>query len=339
VPATLPARLAIAAVAALVAWAAVAALAHAQPAQVGALSATGAVRLQSDRDGAATLVADHLVPGRSASGTVRLANTGDADGLVELAQTSLTDVPGAGGGRLSASLRLRVEDVTSARPVLLSDGPLAAVAQVPIGRLLAGGTRLLRLTATLPDTGTPASALSGDNALQGASVRMDWTWTAVSVAPAAPTATPAPTPLATPAPTGTPAAAAAPVLTLARSRGPALIHRTLRLRARCSIACSADFGAVLQTAPADWPWYRTAAPSRVLAAGTRVQLPARTTRSVRLTLTPKAARAARRALRAHARVSVLVRARVQSAAGPQVRVLRVVLTAKAPLSRGSARRR
>jgi hypothetical protein len=60
---------------------------------------------------------------------------------------------------------------------------------------------------------------------------------------------------------------------------------------------------------------------------------------VHLKLTPKAARAASRALRAQGRVSVLVSARVQSAAGPQVTTLRVVLAAKAPLSRGSARRR
>ena len=174
-PGTLQARLAIAAVAALVAWAAVATLARAQPAQVDALSVTGAVRLASDHDGTATLLADHLVPGGSASGTVRLANTGDADGLVELAQTGVTDVPGAGGGRLSQVLRLRVDDVTAGAPVVLSDGPLTGLTQLPIGRLAAGGTRVLRLTATLPAT-------SG-NTLQGASVRMDWTWGAVSVAP------------------------------------------------------------------------------------------------------------------------------------------------------------
>jgi hypothetical protein len=335
-PATPQARLAIAAVAALIAWAAVAALARAQPAQVSALVTTGAVRLQSDHDGAATLVADHLVPGHSASGTVRLANTGDADGLVELAQTGITDVAGAGGGRLSQSLRLRVADVTSGRPVLLSDGPLATVTEVPIGRLAAGGTRVLRLTATLPDSGRPASALTGDNALQGASVRLDWAWTAVSVAPPAPTATPAPRPLATPAATATPqVAAVAPVLVLARPRGRILVDRQIRLRARCSIACSVTFGALLQTAPSDWPWYRTLLARNVLAPAKATPLPAQATRGVRLTLTPKAARAATRAQGA----SVLVSARVQSAAGPQVTTLRVALTAQAPLSRGSARRR
>ena len=200
-PGTLQARLAIAAVAALVAWAAVATLARAQPAQVSALSTTGAVRLSSDHEGVATLVADHLVPGQSVSGTVRLANTGDADGLVDLAQTGVTDVAGAGGGRLSQALRLRVEDVTAGAPVLLSDGPLGGLTQLPIGRLAAGASRVLRLTATLPDTGVPASALAGDNALQGASVRMDWAWTAISVDPLPPAPTPTPRPSATPTPT------------------------------------------------------------------------------------------------------------------------------------------
>ncbi len=335
-PGTLQARLAIAAVAALVAWAAVATLARAQPAQVSALSTTGAVRLSSDHEGVATLVADHLVPGRSVSGTVRLTNTGDADGLVDLAQTGVTDVAGAGGGRLSQALRLRVEDVTSGAPVLLSDGPLGGLTQLPIGRLAAGASRVLRLTATLPDTGVPVSAFAGDNALQGASVRMDWAWTAISVDPLPPAPTPTPAPTATP-PHNVPAAPL--VLVLQQPRQRVLLHRQIRLRARCSIACTATLSATLQTAPYSWPWYRTLLRRKVIKPAKPVTLPAAGTRWVRLNLTKKALRAATAALRARGRVSVLVTARVQSASGPQVSSLRVVLTAKVPVSRGSAHRR
>jgi hypothetical protein len=339
VPGTLHARVAIAAIAALVAWATVAAFARAQPAQVSALSATGAVRLASDHEGAATLVADRLVPGHAVSGTVRLANTGDADGLVDLAQTGVTDVAGAGGGRLSQALRLRVEDVSSGAPVLLSDGPLSALTQLPIGRLTAGGTRVLRLTATLPDTGVPASPLGGDNALQGASVRMDWAWTAISVDPPPPAPTP-PTPTAGPAPTPRSVPAAAPlVLVLSQPRQRVLVHRQIRLHARCSIACSTTLGATLQTAPGSWPRYRTLLAREVATPRKAVALPAGATRWVRLDLTTTAMRVAQAELRAHGRVSVLVTAHVRSPAGPQASTLRVILTAKVPVSRGSARRR
>jgi hypothetical protein len=321
---TLQARLAIAAVAALVAWAAVATLARAQPAQVDALSVTGAVRLASDHDGTAALLADHLVPGGSASGTVRLANTGDADGLVELAQTGVTDVPGAGGGRLSQALRLRVEDVTAGAPVVLSDGPLTGLTQLPIGRLVAGRTRVLRLTATLPAT-------SG-NTLQGASVRMDWTWGAVSVAHV-PTATPAPTvtptptvvPTPTPAPGGGTPVPAAPVLSLSAPRRQRVARSRVNLSARCAIACTVRFGAKLQTAPMGGKRAQTLLARKVLRRAKATRLRAGARRTVRLRLTPRAARRAAAALNPKRGASLYVTARVTSARGRQVVTRRLVL--------------
>jgi hypothetical protein len=323
VPGTLQARLAIAAVSVLIAWAAVATLARAQPAQVDAVSVTGAVRLASDHDGTATLHADHLVPGASASGTVRLANTGDADGLVEMAQTAIADVPGAGGGRLSQALRLRVEDVTGA-PVVLSDGPLAGLTQLPIGRLVAGRTRVLRLTATLP--------AASSNTLQGASVRMDWTWGAVSVAPEAtstpaPSVTPTPTvvPTPTPAPGGGTPVPAPRVLSLSAPRRQRVARGRVKLGARCAIACTVRFGAKLQTAPKGGKRATTLLARTVLRRAKATRLRAGAPSTVRLRLTPGAARRAAAALRTKRGASLYVTARVTSARGGQVATRRLVL--------------
>jgi hypothetical protein len=301
----------------------VATLARAQPAQVDAVSVTGAVRLASDHDGTATLLADHLVPGGSASGTVRLANTGDADGLVEMAQTGIVDVPGAGGGRLSQALRLRVEDVTGT-PVVLSDGPLAGLTQLPIGRLVAGRTRVLRLTATLP--------VASGNTLQGASVRMDWTWGAVSVAPE-PTATPAPstTPVPTVVPTPTPPPGggtpvpAPRVLSLSAPRRQRVARGRVKLGARCAIACTVRFGTKLQTVPKGRKRAKTLLARKVLHPAKATKLRAGARRTVRLRLTPGAARRAAAALRTKRGASLYVTARVTSARGRQVVTRRLVL--------------
>jgi hypothetical protein len=321
VPGTLKARLAIAAIAALVAWAAVATLARAQPAQIDAVSVTGAVRLASDHDGTATLLADHLVPGASASGTVRLANTGDADGLVELAQTGVADVPGAGGGRLSQALRLRVEDVTGT-PVVLSDGSLAGLTQLPIGRLVAGRTRVLRLTATLP--------AASDNTLQGASVRMDWTWGAVSVAPtatAAPTVAPTPTvvPTPTPAPGGGTPVPVARVLSLSARHRQRVARGRVKLGARCTIGCTVRFGAKLQSAPKGRKRAKTLLARTVLHRAKVTKLRAGARRTLPLRLTPGAARRAAAALHTKRGASLYITARVTSARGRQVVTRRLVL--------------
>lgn len=133
-------------------------------------SATGAVSLSDSRGGGAILSASQLHPGHSVSGSLTLTNSGDLPAAVSLSQADLVDSPGMNGARLSSSLVVEVDDVTSGRRVYF--GPLAVMPAIPLGTFPAGGAREFRFTATLP--GTAPGDLMGTSAR----VRYDWTATA-----------------------------------------------------------------------------------------------------------------------------------------------------------------
>jgi hypothetical protein len=192
-------RLLTALAAALVSALAVVALATADPSAPEATgeAATGALSLAAAAGDTAILSAARMVPGDERTGTVTIRNTGGAPGTLLLTRDALHDPAGPSGGRLGEILRLRVEEVGGAS---LYTGPLAELAALPVGSLAAGTARTFRLTASWPDGGIPAGPASGDNALQGASVRVDYAWlTEEVVNPARPTPTPAPV-TATPTP-------------------------------------------------------------------------------------------------------------------------------------------
>lgn len=194
-------RLLTALAAALVSGLAVVALATADPSAPEATgeAATGALSLAAAAGDTAILSAARMVPGDERTGTVTIRNTGEAPGTLLLTRDALHDPAGLNGGRLGETLRLRVEEVGGAS---LYTGPLAELAALPVGSLAAGSARTFRLTASWPDGGIPAGPAAGDNALQGASVRVDYAWlTEEVVTPARPTPTPTPTPVtATPTP-------------------------------------------------------------------------------------------------------------------------------------------
>ena len=194
-------RLLTALVAALVSALAVVALATADPSAPEATgeAATGALSLAAAAGDTSILSAERMVPGEERTGTVTIRNTGEAAGTLLLIREALHDPAGPNGGRLGEALRLRVDEVGGAS---LYTGPLAELAALPVGSLAAGAARSFRLTASWPDGGIPAGPASGDNALQGASVRVDYAWlTEAVVSPVRPTPTPAPvTATPTPAP-------------------------------------------------------------------------------------------------------------------------------------------
>ncbi|MEA2310263.1 MAG: hypothetical protein QOE28_231, partial [Solirubrobacteraceae bacterium] len=189
------------AVVGVLAWVGSSALAGPRPAQLGRMAAAGSVTLAaSDDGGTALLRADHLVPGRSVSGTISLGNVGESGGELSLVQTALDDVQGRGGGVLSRALVLDVDRLGSAAGRVYH-GPLAGQPALDLGLFPAGGSRTYRLTLTLPDTGRPPGPLSGDNALMGASVTVGWLWGTETAGPATtPTAAATPGPGSTPAP-------------------------------------------------------------------------------------------------------------------------------------------
>ncbi|MBX5469927.1 MAG: hypothetical protein IRZ21_08520 [Thermoleophilaceae bacterium] len=181
----LRARLARSLAVALAGGALVAAVAQAgggapSPSAVAA-AATGDVRIADSRGGEAILSADALAPGDSASGSVTIANAGSATGDFSLSSVDVADAPGPKGGRLSEILQLGVSD---AGGNWVYRGTLAAMRDVPLGRLAPGAARTYRFTVTLP--------ASAGNAYMGSAVSTGFRWRADAVPDGAPLPPPPP---------------------------------------------------------------------------------------------------------------------------------------------------
>jgi hypothetical protein len=336
----------------LVTWAASSALAHDRPADVRGLSATGAVHLLSPEAGTAVLTAGRLIPGQSVTGTVHLTNDGDADGGLTLARTAIADTPGAGGGKLSAALQLRIDDITGGASSPVYSGDLDGPGLVPMGRLRAGAARTYRLTATLPDSGRPSGPLAGDNALQGSSVRVDWAWQAESLAVVTPTPTPTATPTRTPTPVTKPPAAppappqpvsgedqAASVLTLRIPWQRVMTTRGITVWGSCDQLCRLTFSAKVQTAPRKGH-RKTVMRGRVFRVrGTKRTLHPGAERRIKLRLTPQAVRRLHAVLLTRGRAGVQINARVRSSLGAATVKRRIVLVTSHRAARHRAAQR
>ncbi len=233
--ATLIVYLALAAVAAIAA----AAARNNAPARDSVVTETsGSFSLANSRDGMPVFTATKIGPGDSAKGTVEIANEGDEAIAVTLAQRDLTDVPSSDGGQLSQRLRLMVRDFVAASPVY--EGPLAAMPPLSLGRLAPGASRSYEFTAILPESGTAGAS---DNAVQGASTSVAYSWTAQTAPeiPIPPTRGPS---RSAPAAAGSPPPPAKPRLSV-RVVGH---RRTLRndrliVWVRCNQACRVKSGA------------------------------------------------------------------------------------------------
>ena len=140
---------------------------HAAPAPLAqALTADGAARLDAG-SGAAILSGREMLPGQSVTGTVTVANVGNAPGRFELSASTLVDMPGPQGGRLGDRLRLTVLDVREGRDVYA--GSLAGLSHAALGTFAPQASHEYRLTVTLT-TG------QGDNAYQSASASITFDW-------------------------------------------------------------------------------------------------------------------------------------------------------------------
>ncbi|HEX2105485.1 MAG TPA: hypothetical protein VHF51_17660, partial [Solirubrobacteraceae bacterium] len=162
--------------------------------------ATGPL-IANDRDGQAILTSGALRPGVPTTGELTIANAGDAPGVFTLSSGGVTDGPGG----LSAVLGLTVRDLTTGAAVYT--GKLAAFTRAPLGTLGVGAAHRYRFEVTYP----PGRAAAADNALQGATTSVAFTWDAVATA-----TTPTPTP-----PTPTPPALASPAAAPATTARPA----------------------------------------------------------------------------------------------------------------------
>ena len=122
---------------------------------------------------------DNLMPGKSASGTVTLGNTGDGDGVFSLQKSNLVDSDPA--HPFSAKLDLVIEDVTDPlAPTVKYTGKLGAMGTRAMGTILAGQSKTYKFTVTFPDGGVPTAPDAGDNIYKNASVTVDYDWESVS---------------------------------------------------------------------------------------------------------------------------------------------------------------
>jgi len=138
-------------------------------ASAGNALVTGTLLQTNSRTGAAVLAASGMRPGDTASGEVRITNSGTLPATFRLAETGATNTFSTG------SMTVRVVDTSSGAVVF--DGDVGALGTKPVGAFAAGEARTFRFTATLS-----ASAPTVD---QGKAARADYSWLAV------PTASPA----------------------------------------------------------------------------------------------------------------------------------------------------
>jgi len=169
-------RLPLSLLVAVGATAAAASVRHAAPAPLArALTADGAARLDAGTGTAILgLGGRGMLPGQSVTGTVTVANVGNAPGRFELSASNLIGKPGPNGGRLGDRLQLVVLDVSESREVY--DGSLAGLSDAALGTFAPGASHKYRLTVTFPSG-------QADNIYQSASMSTTFSWLAQTGAP------------------------------------------------------------------------------------------------------------------------------------------------------------
>jgi|Tabmets5t2r1_1033131.scaffolds.fasta_scaffold10516_3 spore coat-associated protein N len=144
----------------------------------------GTLSMSNSKDGGAIVTAGGMAPGDTLAGDVRISNTGDLAGAYSLSQSNLADSPGPAGGALSSALDVLVQDVTNlAAPATVYSGKLATMGPRDLGTWGPGAARTYRFTVSLPDGGPPPSPVTGDNAYQGSAVSVKYDWTATGEEP------------------------------------------------------------------------------------------------------------------------------------------------------------
>jgi hypothetical protein len=310
------------------------ALARERPAKMERMAAaSGALALSNSAANKAIITAHGLMPGQATTGTITIGNTGEAAGLLSLARTAITDVPGPYGGKLSDVLTLQIDDVSGATPREVFYGEVGGLERIALETLPGGVKRIYRFTAFFPDTG-PNGA---DNAVMGSSVRFDYEWRAEAL-PLTPTPTPTPTPGTgggggTPSPGGgsvggteTPQPVqGAPIVYLRIPHQRVMHTDAVRLFGRCDSSCSVRFSGRATTAPRKGR--RHVLKRRGIFRGEKKGRKLRVTRekAIKLKLSRKGRRVLRRELDTNGRVRVRISARVKGPYGVRVVRKRIVL--------------
>jgi hypothetical protein len=149
-------------------------------ANAGNVFTAGSLSSSNSKNGA-ILTAANMVPGDTVEGTVTIKNTGDSEGAFRLSSSTPTDTAGPNGGKLSTVLDLRVVQDPGATSKVVYDGKFNAMTTpVNVGTWAGGAEHTFEFTVTFPDGGTPGGPTTGDNAYQGSSTTVEYTWSATS---------------------------------------------------------------------------------------------------------------------------------------------------------------
>ena len=140
----------------------------------------GTLTHSNSKSGAAILTAANMRPGDTASGTVDIKNTGSLSGNFSLTKTVTAET-----AAFASKLTIAITDngdpsclVSCPGPVPVYSGTVAAMGSQALGAFAAGDTHRYSFVVTFPATGAPGAG--ADNAYQGASTTVTYTWTAAS---------------------------------------------------------------------------------------------------------------------------------------------------------------
>lgn len=136
----------------------------------------GILTQDNSNDGAAILTAGLMKPGDVRTGSVTITNKGDISGDFKLAMSKVGSSVGSNGGDLYEALRL---EVSSGATIVYSGDLADFVGTRAAGTIASEASSTYTFTVTFPDTGTPASDTTEDNAYQGSSTTVEFEWTAV----------------------------------------------------------------------------------------------------------------------------------------------------------------
>lgn len=138
----------------------------------------GTLSHTNSKNGAAILTSSNMRPGDTASGTVDIKNTGSLSGTFSLAKTVTAETAG-----FASKLTVVVTDTGDPAcvsgcpaPSTVYSGTVSAMGARALGTFAAGDTHRFSFVVTFPDGG----ANGADNAYQGASTTVTYTWTATS---------------------------------------------------------------------------------------------------------------------------------------------------------------
>ena len=141
------------------------------------VDASSGVSLSNSKTGQAIFHGEHLRPGDETSGSLTIANRGDAPAAYAVQATLEDEAAGGGGGRLWSALWVVVSDVSVPNdPVALYRGALADM-RIAFGALSPGQERTYQFVVSLPRSTEAADAYQGGRL----SLALDWTAEAVGV--------------------------------------------------------------------------------------------------------------------------------------------------------------